>query len=159
MSELESERLESASALSEQETALAHGGSKSKAELQRLTEELSRAREALEKNGPGADSLECDILERRIELVLYELDNTGALVPERFGRDLAQAIEARGLEMREGKLMGSKADTARGFLFVNMGELDRVNVEGGHAAGDRALQETVRVMESSIQKHLAAQLE
>lgn len=157
--EHELERTESEESAPEVETAAAtHGGSKAATELLRLAAELANVREALERNEPGGEAIDRDILERRLELAQYESDNTGALIPERFGRDLARAIEKRSLEMREGKLTGGKADAERAFLFINMGELDRINAEGGHAAGDRALQETVRVIEAVVQKHLAAEL-
>lgn len=159
MSELESERLEPTSALPEQETTLTHGGSKVATEIARLSAELSRVTGEVERGEQGVEEVDQRIAEKRLELALYETDNTGARVPELFGRDVARMIEARGVKMREGKLSATKADTERGFLFVNMGELDRVNAEGGHAAGDRALQETVRMIESVVQKHLRAEFE
>ncbi|MEK7516593.1 MAG: diguanylate cyclase [Patescibacteria group bacterium] len=156
--EHELKKIEPEESAPEVETALAHGGSKAATEIARLTAELGRVAAALERGEPEVEAIDREILERRLELALYEVDNTGALVPERFGKDLARAIEMRDLEMRKGKVMGGRADAEQAFLFVAMGELDRVNAEGGHAAGDRALQETVRVIEAAVQKHLRAEL-
>ncbi len=102
---------------------------------------------------------ELALAEKRLELFLNERDNTGAFKFKRFGREMTEMFEdGPGKEKKvefdaeTGRMTLAESERNRRVMFVNMGELDRINKEGGgHAAGDAALKETVKVIEAAVQ--------
>ncbi|HTK04372.1 MAG TPA: diguanylate cyclase [Candidatus Eisenbacteria bacterium] len=103
-------------------------------------------------------ALDLQLAEKRLELFANEHDNAGAFKFKRFGREMMGMFEdtpdkPRAIETDKetGKLTLAEGEKNRRMMFVNMGELDRINKEGGgHAAGDAALKETVRTIEAAI---------
>lgn len=127
-------------------------------ELQRLEKDAAEAR-ALADAEPGNEKLQkrAETREWRVEIFGLEHDRAGAAKFDRFGRDVVKMFEAGAngqggivIDAETGRLSLAESEEGRRFLFVNMGELDRVNKEGGHAGGDLALQEAVRAIESSL---------
>lgn len=108
---------------------------------------------------------ELAVAEKRLELFLGEHDNAGAFKFKRFGREMVEMFEdGPGKEKKveidaeTGKMTLAESERNRRVMFVNMGELDRINKEGGgHAAGDAALKETVKVIEAAVQAKLGGQ--
>ncbi len=102
---------------------------------------------------------ELAVAEKRLELFLNEHDNAGAFKFKRFGREMVELFEdgpdkpkAVEFDKETGKMTLAESEKDRRVMFVNMGELDRINKEGGgHAAGDAALKETVRAIERAVQ--------
>jgi GGDEF domain-containing protein len=114
-----------------------------------------------------------------VELFENMFDNTGALKRKYFGlemramlseepmvedlvllrRELLGVNEVRSIPSLEFDKEGNVAvpeGENQGFVFVNMGELDRFNKEGGgHEAGDRGLLEANRLIEQVVVKRLS----
>lgn len=111
-------------------------------EFERLREELRVARRAFaERSDDPAARDAFWIAEKTMRLFRFEHDAAGAFKFKKFGRETAALLS-------EGISRESVAD--RRMLFVNMGELDRFNKEGGgHEAGDAALRETVKAVEAA----------
>lgn len=107
--------------------------------------------------------VELAIAEKKLELFLSEHDNAGAFKFKRFGREMTEMFEdGPGKEKKveidaeTGRMTLAESEKNRRVMFVNMGELDRINKEGGgHAAGDSALKETVKVIEAAVQAKVA----
>jgi len=132
----------------EEETQLSEGaepgrfGVSGAGEFERLRDALRSARrEFSERSDDPAARDAFWIAEKKLRLFRMEHDAAGAFKFKKFGRETAAFVEREGTEAR--------VDNRR-MLFVNMGELDRFNKEGGgHEAGDAALRETVRAIESA----------
>lgn len=128
-------------------------------ELDALHADVERTRlEALSDPSKATDVL---IAEKRRDLFLSEHDNAGAFKFKRFARELLADLEPnsgrrKALETDgEGRFKVAPTARERRMLFINMGELDRVNKEGGgHDAGDHALASTVRALEEVIVRQL-----
>lgn len=117
------------------------------------------AKQMQEQNPDSPESARAALLaEKRLERFLNEHDNAGAFKFKRFGREMMgmfedapdkpRVIEA---DKETGKLSLAEGQKDRRLMFVNMGELDRINKEGGgHAAGDAALRETVHAIEQAV---------
>ncbi|MFC1638932.1 diguanylate cyclase domain-containing protein [Patescibacteria group bacterium] len=114
-----------------------------------------------------------------VEYDAMRFDNTGALKRKNLAAEFMFQVDPEGLpaqleamrrevEMRSGeqepppvsfeggflKLQEGAPD--RRFLFVNMGELDRINKEGkGHAAGDAALRSTSNELRKLMYRTMA----
>ncbi|MEY4744460.1 MAG: Diguanylate cyclase, domain, partial [Candidatus Parcubacteria bacterium] len=105
---------------------------------------------------------ELAVAEKRLELFLNEHDNAGAFKFKRFGREMTALFEdgpdkpkAVEFDAETGKMTLAESERDRRVMFVNMGELDRINKEGGgHAAGDAALKETVKAIERIVQEKI-----
>lgn len=97
-----------------------------------------------------------EIAQKRIELFTAQHDNTGVWKGDYFGRDLRKAFDDRGLESGpDGTIPSSAEDASTHFILVNMGELDRINSQGDHTSGDKALEATARAIEARISARLA----
>lgn len=128
-------------------------------ELAALEGMAVEAKQEAEANPGNPESARGALLaEKRLERFLNEHDNAGAFKFKRFGREMMgmfedspdkpRVIEA---DKETGKLTLAEGQKDRRLMFVNMGELDRINKEGGsHAAGDAALKETVRAIEQAV---------
>ncbi|MCE9586593.1 diguanylate cyclase [Candidatus Uhrbacteria bacterium] len=103
---------------------------RSRSELLKLRDELS------------PESKKRKIMDGRIELFDAQHDNTGSWKGDYFGRDMVEDLSTRGFELAgESKaLVSSPEDLKTHYLLVNMGELDRVNAQGDHSSGDKALE-------------------
>ncbi len=129
-------------------------------QLGTLEGEVERLRAEAEQSPDAQRALR--VAEKKVELFVYEHDNAGAFKFKRFGREVAGMFEEKdGVEKRitvdveTGELKLAESEKNRRVMFVNMGELDRINKEGGgHAAGDKALEETVRVIEGTVRRHI-----
>jgi GGDEF domain-containing protein len=126
-------------------------------ELARLENAMMAAKERAETDPETAKDVA--IAEKQLELFLNEHDNAGAFKFKRLGREMVgyfgdprdpdkpKVIEAD----KEGMLSLAEGEKDRRMMVVNMGELDRINKEGGgHGAGDAALRETVRTIEAIV---------
>lgn len=133
-------------------------------ELTRLEDELRERQAELEgapdDRRPAAEQLKT-IAEKRLELFRAERDSAGAYKFKRFGREVQGFFEEspdrpKVIEQREnGEFALAEGEEKRQMVFVNMGELDRFNKEGGgHAAGDAALRETTKAIEQIVRDHL-----
>ncbi|QQR61312.1 diguanylate cyclase [Candidatus Uhrbacteria bacterium] len=103
---------------------------RSRSELVRLRDELP------------PESKKRKIMDGRLELFDAQHDNTGSWKGDYFGRDMVEDLTKRGFE-GEGEeqiLAPRPEDLKTHYLLVNMGELDRVNAEGDHSSGDKALE-------------------
>jgi len=102
----------------------------------------------------GEKERKVKIAERRVDLFLYEHDAAGAFKFKRFARETLAALNEKGVERTpDGRLTFSGPEKGSRLLFVNLGELDRFNKEGGsHAAGDAVLVETVRAIEAALER-------
>lgn len=93
--------------------------------------------------------------ELRLEAFDHERDITGAWKGDFFGRDLNALRDE--LEDGKGGLDKGKAERVH-VLQVNMGELERLNKQGGHNLGDKGLSQTCDMLyvtaESVISKEL-----
>ncbi len=95
------------------------------------------------------------IAKRRLEVFEARYDNTGALKGEYLGQDLKTLFDEKGLKLdAEGHLEKDPSFEEVQLLFVNLGELDRINQEGDHHSGDRALQVLKEKIETSVQSEL-----
>ncbi len=114
-------------------------------EFVRLRDELRTTRQAFSERSDDTALRDAFwIAEKKLRLFRSEHDAAGAFKFKKFGRETA-ALAAKGISAEQA------AD--RRLLFVNMGELDRFNKEGGgHEAGDAALRETVRTIERAIRE-------
>lgn len=101
-------------------------------EFERLREELRAARRAFSERSDDAGARDAFwIAEKKLRLFRSEHDAAGAFKFKKFARETRSPNER--------------------LLFVNMGELDRFNKEGGgHEAGDAALRETVKAIEKVV---------
>ncbi|MEA3249014.1 MAG: diguanylate cyclase [Patescibacteria group bacterium] len=123
--------------------------------------ERQRMAETLEKMKEGGEDV--SQTEKWLELMDNERDNTGAMKRKFFGLEMQALLSRKEMveevgELRH-KMLGATEPRPiprlefdesgnikipegenQSFVFVNMGELDRFNKEGGgHEAGDRAL--------------------
>ncbi|HTM68978.1 MAG TPA: diguanylate cyclase [Candidatus Binatia bacterium] len=134
-------------------------GAAGSVELAALEGMAAEARVDAEKDPADAEkAMEQKLADKRLELFLNEHDNAGAFKFKRFGREMVSMFEdGPGKEKKvefdaeTGKMTLAESEKDRRVMFVNMGELDRINKEGGgHAAGDAALKETVKAIEAAI---------
>lgn len=119
--------------------------------------ELEALRRALEdaRNIESEDrEKKVAIAEKRIELFMYEHDAAGAFKFKRFAREMLATMDENSVERTpDGRLAFSGKEKESRLMFVNMGELDRFNKEGGsHGSGDKALIETVRAIEAAMSR-------
>lgn len=118
-----------------------------------------RELESLQKHLEQVKALETEdrekkvtIAEKRIDLFMVEHDAAGAFKFKRFAREMLSTMDERSIERSsEGRLVFKGKEKESRLMFVNMGELDRFNKEGGsHSSGDKALIETVRAFEDDL---------
>lgn len=132
------------------------------AELQTQRETVQRFRQALEDD-PDDDELKELLYDAKEELELFTRshDNAGAFKFNRYGRECRRLFfqkEGRGLSFDEtGYLNAGEMAAKHRLIVVNMGELDRFNKEGGHAAGDAALTSAAQAIEQTVAARLADQ--
>lgn len=97
---------------------------------------------------------EQEILALEKQVFAFERDNTGAFVNERWGQDLAKQYGEKGTRpvefLPDGKVRERPEDRRNFTLTVAMGELDRMNKEGGQKAGDWALEHVAATIEDVI---------
>jgi len=125
-------------------------------ELQaRLVGAVDAARAELEHASASGDRerlrrAELALREAELGLHLYnvERDQAGALKFKRFARETVELFEPA-VEHGERPTV-EEAERSRTYLFVNMGELDRLNREGGHAAGDAGLTATAEMIDRVV---------
>lgn len=118
-----------------------------RAEAQEVPFEQSGAKEVHEKR--------IALAERRLEILEAKQDNTSALKGEYLGQELKTIFEEHGLTLdEEGHFEKDPALEQVQLLFVNLGELDRINQEGDHHSGDQALQSLYDQIEATIQEEL-----
>lgn len=130
-------------------------------ELERLRTEAEALKAEAETDPEAAKRLA--VAEKRLELFMNEHDNAGAFKFKRFGREVRSMFLEEGedgerpVEMDgEGRLAVAESQKDRRVLFVNMGELDRFNKEGGgHGAGDAALTEAAKAIERAVHAKLS----
>lgn len=131
------------------------------AELERLEDEIEEAERVL-KEDPEDEQMPryLELAEKKRELFLSEHDNTGSYKFKRFGREVGVMFEdnpdegeAATLELKDGRIETKEGFEGKRLMFVNMGELDRFNKEGGgHAAGDAALRDAAVNVERIVQE-------
>lgn len=119
-------------------------------EFERLRDELRAARKEFSARSDDPAARDAFwIAEKKLRLFRMEHDAAGAFKFKKFGRETAGLVRHGGLEAQAAN---------RRMLFVNMGELDRFNKEGGgHEAGDAALRETVKAIERAVRDQGAAE--
>lgn len=104
-----------------------------KAEAQEVPFENEELRSAHERR--------LEIAAKRLEVMDAMHDNTDALKGEYLGRELKTFFDEHALSLdEEGRFEKDPAFEDVQLLFVNLGELDRINQEGDHHSGDLALQ-------------------
>lgn len=130
-------------------------------EMRDLKDRVAEAKAEAERD-PSKER-ELQIAEKRLELFVNEHDNAGAFKFKRFGREMVGLFEdppdslSVVEESPDGKFILALGAKDRRMLFVNMGELDRINKEGGgHAVGDAALEQTVKTIEDAITRQFGA---
>lgn len=136
-------------------------------ELLRLERAAKEARELANQN-PDDERLRmrAETAEMRVEIFDLEHDQAGAFQFSRFGAEMVKMFEpgadgkpAIKIDAETGKLALAESEKDRRIMMVSMGELDRLNKEGGgHAAGDTALRETVRAIETAALTTLGADI-
>lgn len=95
--------------------------------------------------------LKLDIANKELELFDVSHDATGTWRSDKFGKDLEQPFK----QLFEAESGEQKIPPSEHFLFiVNMGELDRLNKEGGHGGGDKGLELTAVGIEEVLKRHL-----
>jgi len=132
--------------------------------MQQLQHDLGEIRDMVE-NDRDNEELQRDlrIAELRLEFFRREHDNAGVFKFNRFGRKLRDLFEANAegeaeIEVNEkGELELSERAANRRMIVVNMGELDRFNKEGGHAAGDAGLGMTAHTIERVVIAELSSE--
>lgn len=114
-------------------------------EFERLRDALRSARKEFSARSDDPAARDAFwIAEKKLRLFRMEHDAAGAFKFKKFGRETGAFVEQGGLD--------TPVENRR-MLFVNMGELDRFNKEGGgHEAGDAALRETVRTIERVVRE-------
>lgn len=121
-------------------------------------DERERALDAREKAGEDV-AIEREELGLDREIFYYERDNTGAVVRDRWGTDIAESFRKEGGRLDklgpDGKVAPREGDERRHMVMVAMAELDRLNDEGGHGGGDAALEQTSSNIEAEIEAVLA----
>lgn len=134
-------------------------------ELKHHQAEVVKWDQAVQAGDPDA-AQQLELAKLRQELFLNEHDNAGAFKFKRFGRETRELFEEQHddqgnverpkvLEFKEGELKLHPDHENRRMVFINMGELDRFNKEGGgHAAGDAALTETAHIIEQKVREAL-----
>lgn len=153
------------------ETPAAAGGVRRKFEslLSALDAEVKKREAAVEdlEEEPGGPETEwlmrkasLRIAQKERELYLFKHDNTGAKDGRLWGVDFSKKLPERipgetgeGLEP-SGEIKVLPEDDMSHTLVVNTGELDRFNAEGGHEAGDKALEKTSETAELIILEEL-----
>lgn len=128
-------------------------------EIEYLDAEVKEARTVAHEN-PGDRRMEkyVTIAEKKKELFLSEHDNTGSYKFKRFGRETRALFEEDPengekamLSFEDGKIEMAEEHEGKRVVFINMGELDRFNKEGGgHAAGDAALHDAAVQIERIV---------
>lgn len=128
-------------------------------EIEYLDAEVKEARKVAEED-PDDERMKkyVTIAERRKELFLSEHDNTGSYKFKRFGRETRILFEddpetgdPAMLSFEDGKIEIAEGYEGKRVVFINMGELDRFNKEGGgHAAGDAALHDAAVQIEKIV---------
>lgn len=129
--------------------------------LEKLESTVEEARREAETD--PEKKIDQTLAEKRLELFLNEYDNAGAFKFKKFGREVSGFFEDSPekpkvieTDIETGRLSLAGSEKNRRLMFVNMGELDRINKEGGgHAAGDAALKETVKAIERAVQAKIA----
>ena len=129
-------------------------------DFERRKQELKVSEDAAEGSGDreAAEWLakEQKILSLDWQTFAFERDNTGAYVGERWGQDLARRYGERGERQVEfspdGSIKMSPEDGRSFTLSVSMGELDRLNKEGGQKAGDWGLEHVAATIEDFCAK-------
>ena len=130
-------------------------GRKFESRMSELDAEVAR-REEEARATPGEDAeTSLRISKKERELYLFQHDNTGAKAGGLWGAEFAKRLEGRFAEDGEGfEKTGAIAprpeDKTTHTLIVNVGELDRFNTEGGHEAGDRALEKGAETAETRV---------
>ncbi len=131
-------------------------------EMGRLeNEKRQRKIEAESKPDDEQAGKKLEIADKRLELFYSEHDAAGAFKFKRFGREVQSFFadtkeRPKVIEQKENGEFGlTEGQENRRMAFINMGELDRFNKEGGgHAAGDAALAETSRTIERIVREKL-----
>lgn len=132
-------------------------------ELAHLENNVRMLEAEVEKDsGNEASKKELELENRKLDLFLTERDNAGAFKFKRFGRELRSSFEDGPdgpkrieLDAETGRMTMAESEKNRRLMFVNMGELDRFNKEGGgHAAGDAALADASRTIEKIVRGRL-----
>ncbi len=145
---------------------IAHRGEKFTRSLAILKEQKKQLeQDVIVKN---TDPLILLAKDKEIDAYLMVHDNTGAKQGEKFGQELARNLEDRHvisgdhvaekglIRNSENKLVPSEEDRKRHIGMVTVVELSRLNSEGGHDAGNKAMSSTVQVIENKIQAALRA---
>lgn len=115
-----------------------------------LTEKLNKARQQ-------QDALDVLSAELALQNFVGQHDNAGAYKTEQFGSDLSARLDARpdALETdAQGYLKTTAEDAEQHFLLFSVTELDRVNDEGTHTAGNIALAKSVQTVEGVVRQVL-----
>ncbi|MHB8831095.1 MAG: hypothetical protein ACYC44_03215, partial [Patescibacteria group bacterium] len=97
------------------------------------------------------ESAELEFKKAKIDVESYdfERDTTGAWKGESLGADLSQVFD--GLQDKDGNLDKKQAESLH-LIQVNMGELDRLNKEYGHEAGNKALGDTCQLIYKKLEE-------
>lgn len=97
------------------------------------------------------------IAEKRLRLFENEHDPSGAWKGKRFGRDIAKIFDNEFTAEAHGQLVPTEELKQTHMLVVSMGELDRLNREGGHKLGDGAMalthEQIAKNVEAMISQH------
>lgn len=136
-------------------TGIEYQGPKFTGRLEALQANLAEAR----RQHAAGELSALDVLDAEEQLREFggEHDNAGAYKSERLGADLARALEERdgGLELNaHGVLIPTEQDERSHVFMISITELDRINDEGGHEAGNKALSETVKAVEQAVRNRL-----
>jgi|GEM_PF-1436183 len=95
------------------------------------------------------------LAEKQLEVFGAKHDNTGALKGEYLGQSLGETFTEKGFQFdAKGQFEKDPALEQSHLLFVNLGELDRINQEGDHHTGDQALQALKDKIERTVQSEL-----
>lgn len=97
------------------------------------------------------------IAEKRLRLFENEHDPTGAWKGKRFGRDIAKIFDHEFTAEAHGKLVPTEELKQTHMLVVSMGELDRLNREGGHKLGDGAMALTHQQIAKNVEAMILQQ--
>ncbi len=101
--------------------------------------------------------LDLEIAQKEYEFFRWERDTTGAKKGDRFGVELAEELESMGLRRNEAgevDIENPELLDRQHLIFVNMGELDRLNQSGEHALGDKALELTYEKIQQVVSENL-----
>ncbi|MDD5251360.1 MAG: hypothetical protein PHT12_01855 [Patescibacteria group bacterium] len=129
-------------------------------EMRRLQDERERWQKAVEADSDDQEAAqELRIAEKSLELFFAEHDRAGAFKFNKFGREAQgwfSAEDETAIIRREanGDFRLADGQENRRLLFVDVGELDRFNKEGGQAGGDAALAASTTLVEKLVRETL-----